>query len=102
MALKHHNTHRSSRRSTQKKTSAKARKGALVRSFLDVDFFASNLLSSPLIDPSLEVLTRSQRLQLADLARRSGKPVETWVRRAVNNFLADELAVRMFPSERAA
>jgi hypothetical protein len=46
-------------------------------------------------EPLEAMLTRSQRLRLGDLVAATGVGAETWVRKAMDNFLNDEAGPRI-------
>lgn len=54
----------------------------------------STIHSARSASDQLELLTRSQRLRMADLSIETDIAVETWVRHAVERFLQDEAPVR--------
>ena len=63
-----------------------------------------NTISKPIptADPSLEVLSRSQRLRVADLAVITGIEPQVWIQRAVDSFLECEAPVYAGKARRAS
>jgi hypothetical protein len=64
--------------------------------------FQGQMFNDGPADPYLEILTRSQRLQLADLEKATGIEMSRWVHRAIDVFLETEAPVWHKNAERAS
>lgn len=80
------NTKRSIRRNNHTTSQLSTMRDSLV-------YAAAAIVATSPSDISLMPLTRSQRLQLGQLAATTGVATHLWVRRAIDNFLADEAPV---------
>jgi len=94
---------RTTRKSNRRNNKAARDRRAALKVAAAIYNFTNSLKPMPAFgDIELAILTRSQRLRIADLAAETGWPPKTWVRRAVRNFLEDEAPVWFMKARRAA
>jgi len=101
MAISKRTTSKICRRRRTKARNQRIRREVRNRTTLLLDTFMNSLSRPmPITDPSLEVLTRSQRLRMSDLVIATKVDAQTWIQRAVDVFLEDEAPVYAMKASR--